>query len=66
MRGLPQSGQDTDAEREPFRKNLPGNINGLSSLGSVLCWRMKAFGNDETRKDFRPVFSSGDRGYLPL
>jgi hypothetical protein len=61
MRGLPQSGQDIEAEREPFKKNLPG-INSLSSPGSVHCWRMKAFGNDETRKDFRPVISSGDRG----
>jgi hypothetical protein len=49
MRGLPQSGQDIEGECESFRKNLPGNINGLSSLGSVHCCRLKAFGTLETR-----------------
>jgi hypothetical protein len=34
MRVLPQSGQDIEAECELFKKNLPGNINSLSSLGS--------------------------------
>ena len=37
MRGLPQSGQDTEGKRELLKENLAGNTKGLSSHGLTRC-----------------------------